>query len=91
MEKTIIRRVKIPKDTKDVDLNEIFALPCVSSIDKMFNPNGRYSIYVYLRGSMVDHFVGGCNSAVFAVPGDTLIEYENHKWEVAGKFGCKDK
>lgn len=94
----IIRRYKIPADLKDINFSEIISLPCIMHIDKQYkvgreNDTDYDDVYFYLKGSTTNHYAGGLSSwnySVYAQPGDTLIEYVNKKWEVAGKFGCTD-
>lgn len=94
----VINRIKIPDNIKDINWNEIINLSCVEHIEKLFTSEiGKGDEYddvlIYLKGNMLNHYAGDLsawNRAVFARPGDTLLEYVNHKWEVAGKFGCHD-
>lgn len=58
---------------------EILALPCVDGISKIHNADGVWTdCLVMLRASRT----GDGDSGIAATAGDTLVEFDNHKWGV---------
>lgn len=55
---------------------EVLAKPCVSDMTKIFAVGGVWiDCMVTLRPAMT-----GNGKVVFATKGDTLVEFDNHKW-----------
>lgn len=66
----IIRQIKFTGK----NLNDVFNLPCVKSVLKIDKQPvlELWGIYLYSRGY----------SRKFCEIGKTLVEYENHRWEI---------
>lgn len=75
--------MKIRKAVKfnGTDLNQIFSLPCVESIEK----GEKGTPYVRIYPSATNGRLTATNGRLTATTGDVLVEFDNDMWQVFGQ------